>query len=78
MYDIPKRVKIYLITIKYTKWPQNVPNAVNRLNGHIIYQHLPMQDPPKFTQIGIFGLKLADGSVAIWQHCCKAIFVCYD
>jgi hypothetical protein len=26
-------------------------------NGHKIYQHLPLQDPPKFTQIGIFGLK---------------------
>jgi hypothetical protein len=22
------------------------------------YQHLPMQDPAKFTQIGIFGLKI--------------------
>jgi hypothetical protein len=22
-----------------------------------IYQHLPLQDPPKFTQIWIFGLK---------------------
>jgi hypothetical protein len=35
-----------------------------------IYQHLPLQDPPKFTQNGIFGLKIyhlatlvrADGS----------------
>jgi hypothetical protein len=24
----------------------------------ILYQHLPFQDPPKFTQIAIFGLKL--------------------
>jgi hypothetical protein len=22
-----------------------------------VYQHLPLKDPPKFTQIGIFGLK---------------------
>jgi hypothetical protein len=22
-----------------------------------MYQHLPLQDPPKFTQIWIFGLK---------------------
>jgi hypothetical protein len=22
------------------------------------YQHLPLPDPPKFTQIGIFGLKI--------------------
>jgi hypothetical protein len=26
-------------------------------NGNKIYQHLPFQDPPKFTLIGIFGLK---------------------
>jgi hypothetical protein len=30
---------------KLTKWPK-------------IYQNLSMQDPPKFTQIGIFGLKI--------------------
>jgi hypothetical protein len=23
-----------------------------------MYQHLPLQDPQKFTQIGIFGLKI--------------------
>jgi hypothetical protein len=23
-----------------------------------MYQHLPLQDPPKFTQIGILGLKI--------------------
>jgi hypothetical protein len=27
-------------------------------SGPKIYQHLPMQDPPKFTQIGSFGLKI--------------------
>jgi hypothetical protein len=37
---------------KYTKWPENIPN------GHKISQHFPLQDPPKFTQIGIFGLKI--------------------
>jgi hypothetical protein len=30
---------------KYTKWPQNRPN------GHKIDHHLPLQYPPKFTQI---------------------------
>jgi hypothetical protein len=29
----------------------------NRPNGNKIFQHLPLQDPPEFTQIGIFGLK---------------------
>jgi hypothetical protein len=28
-----------------------------RPNGHKIYQDFPLQDPPKFTKIGIFGLK---------------------
>jgi hypothetical protein len=27
-------------------------------NGGKINQHLPLQDPTKFTQIGIFGLKI--------------------
>jgi hypothetical protein len=29
---------------------------------HKIYHHLPLQDPPKFTQFWIFGLKKT-----IWQ-----------
>jgi hypothetical protein len=29
-----------------------------RPNDHKIYQHLQLQDPPKFNQIGIFGLKI--------------------
>jgi hypothetical protein len=36
----------------YTQWSQNIPN------GHKIYQRLPLQDPPKLNQIGIFGLKI--------------------
>jgi hypothetical protein len=47
-----KSGKIYKITIKNTKWPQNRPNS------HKIYQHLPLRVPPKFTQIKIFGLKI--------------------
>jgi hypothetical protein len=39
------------VATKYTKWPHNIPN------GHKINQQFPLQDPPKFTQIGIFGLK---------------------
>jgi hypothetical protein len=37
---------------KFTKSPENLPN------GHKICQQFPLQDPPKFTQIGIFGLKI--------------------
>jgi hypothetical protein len=31
--------------------------AINYTNGHRIYQQLTIKGPPKFTQIGIFGLK---------------------
>jgi hypothetical protein len=44
LYKIPKREK-------YTKLPRTLPNV------HKIYQHLKLQDPPKFTQFWIFGLK---------------------
>jgi hypothetical protein len=30
----------------------------NRPKVHQIYLHLPLQDPPKFTNIDIFGLKI--------------------
>jgi hypothetical protein len=44
------------MAIKYTVWLEIGQN------GHKIYQRLPLQDPPKFTKIGIFGLKYT-----IWQ-----------
>jgi hypothetical protein len=47
-----KLPKIYQIAIKYAKWPERMSN------GRKIYQHLPLQDPQKFTRIGIFGLKI--------------------
>jgi hypothetical protein len=50
--NIPKNHRIYQIAINYDKKSQNRPN------GHIIYQRLSLQDPSKFTQIGIFGLKI--------------------
>jgi hypothetical protein len=28
-------------------------------NDHKIYQHIPLQDPPKFTQNGILGFENA-------------------
>jgi hypothetical protein len=54
--NIPNGHKIYQMATKYTKWPQNIPN------GSKIYEYPPLQDPTKFTQIGIFGLIRA-----IWQ-----------
>jgi hypothetical protein len=50
--DIPNNHKIYPIATKYTKWPLNIPN------GRKNCQPLRSQDPPKFTQIEIFGLKI--------------------
>jgi hypothetical protein len=43
---------MYQMVIKY-----ECQMAVKGPNGHEIYQHFPLQDLPKFTQIGIFGLK---------------------
>jgi hypothetical protein len=59
-YNIPKRGKIYQMTIKYTKLSQNIPNCckIHIPDGHKMYQHHPLPEPPKCTQIGIFGLKI--------------------
>jgi hypothetical protein len=47
-YKVPKRGKI------------QIPNYHEPQNGQSVnktYQHLPLQDPLNFTEIGIFGLK---------------------
>jgi hypothetical protein len=44
----PKRGKIYQLAINYNNWPGKLPN------GRKMYQHVPLQETPKFTQIGIF------------------------
>jgi hypothetical protein len=51
--------KIYQINTKYTKRSSNLLNGCKMDQMSIkIYQHLPLQDPPKITQILIFGLKM--------------------
>jgi hypothetical protein len=44
----------------YIKRPLHIPNGhyIYVPNGHKEYRHLPLQDPPKFIQIWIFGLKI--------------------
>jgi hypothetical protein len=47
------------MTVKYTKWPQVIPNGrkINQTamkNTNVFHS----QDRTKFTQIGIFGLKI--------------------
>jgi hypothetical protein len=49
---IPKGHNIYQKATIYTKRPQYIPNGLK------IYQHFRLQDPPKFTQIWIFGMKI--------------------
>jgi hypothetical protein len=51
-YNKPKREKIYLVTMKYTKWPQNIPNGtkIDQMVMVIKYTKLQLQDPPKFTK----------------------------
>jgi hypothetical protein len=47
------------MTLKYTKWFRNIPKWFKNIpNVHILYQHLPLQDPTKITRIWIFGLKI--------------------
>jgi hypothetical protein len=36
-------------------------------NVHKIYQHLPLQDPPKFAQIRMFGLKMVYHLATLFQ-----------
>jgi hypothetical protein len=49
--NIPKREKYTKITIKYIKWQiKYTKRQQNRPNGYKIYQHLPLQESPKFTQ----------------------------
>jgi hypothetical protein len=49
--NVPNDHKPCQKAVNYTKWPYVIPN------GHKIYQHFPIEGPPKFTKIGIFGLK---------------------
>jgi hypothetical protein len=47
------------MSTKYTEWRWNTPNDRKTDKMAVkIYQHFPLQDPPKFTQIEIFGLKI--------------------
>jgi hypothetical protein len=48
--------KISRMTTKYTKWTEHLPN------GYKICHHLPLQDPPKFTQTGIWFENIPSGN----------------
>jgi hypothetical protein len=46
------------MTIKYSYWPQNLPNGRQVVRLSIKYTNTLLQDPQKITQIVIFGLKI--------------------
>jgi hypothetical protein len=52
--------KIYQISKNYTKLPHTISNGRKIDQMAIKYTNIgvPLQDPPTFTQIGIFGLKI--------------------
>jgi hypothetical protein len=58
--------KIYQLTTN----GKNIANGrkICTTNGHKIYQYLLLQDPPKFTQIGIFGLKMHHLATLVLRH----------
>jgi hypothetical protein len=54
---------------KSTKLPLNIPNSrkIDKIAIKYIYRLLPVQDPPKFTQIGIFGFENIPSGNPAWQ-----------
>jgi hypothetical protein len=70
---------------KYTKLPQRIPNghkifpmAVKRPNGHKMFQDFPKEDAPKFTQLGIFGLKTNLLAALLLRTFRMVIVFCYS
>jgi hypothetical protein len=56
--NIPKRGKIYQITIQFTKWQRNIPNGRKIDQMASKYTNIfHCKSPPKYTQIGIYGFK---------------------
>jgi hypothetical protein len=48
--------------------------AVNIPNGHKIHQHFPFQDSPKYSQIGIFGMKINHLATLKYNNNKKQVF----
>jgi hypothetical protein len=51
-YIIPKQEIINQMTIKYRKWPYNIPNG-NKIYKMAMKSSIFLQDPKIFSQIGI-------------------------
>jgi hypothetical protein len=65
----PNDHKIYQTAIKYFQSPENRPN------GPKICQDFPLQEPPKCTQIGIFGLKTNHLAALVSRQCGRQYFL---
>jgi hypothetical protein len=58
------------MTTKFTKWLYNVPFGCKKDKMDIKkYQHLPLQDLPKFAQIGIFALEIYHLAAPVLAFC---------
>jgi hypothetical protein len=64
-----KTGKNYQITMKYTKGPKIYQMTINIPNGHEI-----LQDPPKSTQIWMFGLKIYHLATLVCMDIFKTFF----
>jgi hypothetical protein len=59
LVKLTKTGKFYQITLKYSKWPQNIPKG--RKIDQMAIKHTNIfhcKSHPEFTQIWIFGLKI--------------------
>jgi hypothetical protein len=67
--------QMWPITIKYTKWPKNIPNGhrIDQMDIKYVYQLVPLQVPQKFTQSWIFGLKICHLATLVSIRRTKAI-----
>jgi hypothetical protein len=60
LWLIPKRGK-------YTKL-SNGRKYLDQISIKYVYEHLQLQNPPKFIQIGIFGLKIYHLATLVWSQ----------
>jgi hypothetical protein len=72
-YNMPKRKKIYQITMKYTKWSQNIPNGRKIDQMSITYSNIfHCKTIQNFTQIWFENMP--SGNPASWANFHKLIW----
>jgi hypothetical protein len=72
--------KIYQITTNYTKCPIYVnitkDRKMDKVTIKYVHHHLPLQDPPTFSQIWIFGLKTKAPEEDPGVEICRSALCC--